>query len=80
MPSDPPPRGAFQGYDIVRVKHNAPGMLADFAGRIAVVVGISERGEPPYYVLKIDGYRYTVACEEADIEPTGRRANREDFF
>ncbi|WP_149256749.1 hypothetical protein [Actinomadura sp. K4S16] len=66
---------AFQEYDIVRVKEGAPGRVGDFAGRNAVVVGISERGDPPYYVLKIDGYQRTVACEEADIEATGRRAD-----
>jgi hypothetical protein len=42
------------------------------------LVGISERGDPPYYVLKIDGYDRTVACEETDIEATGQRADPTD--
>lgn len=69
---------AFQEYDIVCIRDGAPGRLADFAGRTAVVIGISERGDPPYYVLTIDGYEYVVACEEEDIEPTGRRADPTD--
>ncbi|MDQ7099503.1 MULTISPECIES: Imm31 family immunity protein [unclassified Serratia (in: enterobacteria)] len=57
----------------------------EFIGRKAIVMGISEdideAGNVHFgYSVRVDGYEYSVCFDDGELEPTGKRFKREDFY
>ncbi|MEC5321575.1 hypothetical protein VSX61_22065 [Brenneria populi subsp. brevivirga] len=53
----------------------------EFIGRTGVVMGISEEDNILYgYTVRIQDYDYLVFFDPDDLEPTGKRFKREDFY
>ncbi|NHB86455.1 Imm31 family immunity protein [Photorhabdus tasmaniensis] len=53
----------------------------EFIGRNGVIVGISEEDGILYgYAARVDGYEYVVCFEPDELEPTGKKFKREDFY
>lgn len=72
---------AFQFDDVVRVRVTPETRSQGIAGKVGVVVGISESdwaGEPPMYALGERDFAELYMVDEADLEATGEIETPDD--
>ena len=70
-------------YQEVRIVKSAK--YPEFIGRKAIIMGISEDIDEAGnvnlgYSARVDGYERSVCFDDGELEPTGKRFKREDFY
>lgn len=72
------PRFAF--YQQVRLARPAPANRA-LLGRVGVILGRTNApGQPAGYGVSFEDEDQIICCEETELEATGRRFRREDYY
>jgi hypothetical protein len=74
----------FTFYEIVRVRNTPKNRSCRIAGLEGAIMGITppdeiEEGQELAYSVFIDAVDSSWALNESELEPTGRKARREDF-
>ena len=71
----------FDFYEKVRVQSSDP-EKAHLNGEIGTILGRTETDDQKsfLYAVSIDSYRRTWALFEHELESTGQRAKREDYY
>jgi hypothetical protein len=81
MPGGPAPQFGF--YDVVRVRATPRTVELNVEGKLGAVLGISQQEREPApvsYAVSLDGVDDTYQFLEQELEATGERRRREDYY